>query len=94
MPKKDTKTSIKKTEIEPNKDINKDTNNNKTENNKSENNKTEKDLKNDEDKNITDNQKEQQIPADEQNPSQNVNEEIEEEESGNLEDETSKENKE
>ena len=74
--KKDTKTSIKK-ENEINKDSNKELN---------KENKNEKEIKNGEDKNITDNQKEQQIIEE-----QNVLEEIEEDESGVLEDETSKE---
>ena len=61
LQKKETKTKIKKTDIsiiKDSKDVNKDTN---------ENIKTEKEIKNEEDKNITENQKEPQNPEDENN---------------------------
>ena len=91
LKKKETKSSIKistnlkksdkeettKENKESNKESNKDIN--------KENNKTEKDIKIEEDKNITDNQKEVQIPEDQ------ILEEMEDDESNIIEEETSKE---
>ena len=81
LKKKETKTSIK---IQ-NKELNKENKESNKDTNSKDNNKAEKDIKNEEDKNIIDNQKEGQMPEDQ------IYEEMEEDESNINEEETSKE---